>query len=61
MSSIASMIGRAIMPLRPGLTAIASARWGTPTLGLTSAAFEDGAPIPKRYTADGAGTSPPLQ
>ncbi len=61
MSSFASMVGRAIRPLRPGITAVASARWGKPTLGLTSAAFEDDGLIPLRFTADGAGLSLPLQ
>jgi Raf kinase inhibitor-like YbhB/YbcL family protein len=32
----------------------------TRRLTLTSAAFQDGAPIPTRYTCDGAGRSPPL-
>ena len=61
MSSFASTIGRAIIPLRPGMAAVTSARWGEPSLGLTSAAFEDGGPLPLRYTADGAGMSLPLQ
>ncbi len=61
MSSIASRFGRAIMPLRPGMAAILSARLGPPTLSVTSAAFDDGGVIPARHTADGAGTSPPLQ
>ena len=61
MPSIASRIGRAIMPLRPGMGAIASARWGEPTLSLTSAEFEHNGPIPLRFTADGAGVSLPLQ
>lgn len=29
-------------------------------MAATSAAFDDGAPIPERYTCDGAGISPPL-
>lgn len=42
-----------------GTTASAPKPTGT-TLGLNSTAFVDGASIPKRYTCDGEGTSPPL-
>ncbi len=35
-------------------------RQGMAALSLTSLAFADHAPIPDRYTADGAGVSPPL-
>ncbi len=61
MPSLASRIGRAIRPLRPGMAALASARFGTAAIPLRSAAFEDGGALPTRYTADGAGLSPPLQ
>lgn len=33
---------------------------GTPKLELSSPAFADGARLPERFTADGAGVSPPL-
>jgi hypothetical protein len=37
------------------------ARDGAPdTLGLSSSAFADGAPIPKEHSCDGTGTPPPL-
>jgi Raf kinase inhibitor-like YbhB/YbcL family protein len=35
--------------------------WGDPTMRVTSTAFKEGETIPKRYTADGANVSPPLQ
>ena len=60
MPGFASTVGHLIRPLRPGIGAAASARLGTPTMTLLSAAFEDGGPMPKRFTADGAGLSPPL-
>jgi Raf kinase inhibitor-like YbhB/YbcL family protein len=46
-------------PSTPGPTATATTT--VATFRVTSAAFADGAPIPKQYTCQGASTSPPLQ
>lgn len=59
-------VGRGLVRLRPGLERVVAAR---PYVGIVTAAaielesvaFVDGAQIPKRFTADGEGTSPPLQ
>jgi phosphatidylethanolamine-binding protein (PEBP) family uncharacterized protein len=61
MTSFVSRFGHAIHRLRPGIDALAMARFGTPTLTLASAAFENGGAIPIRFTGDGAGLFPPLQ
>lgn len=56
-------LGRALANVRAGADklAIAQARLGSFTaLDLTSPAFADGARLPERFTADGAGVSPPL-
>ena len=58
-------IGHALRGQRAGLDKIAfhavDLRAGMAQLTVTSLAFADHAPIPERYTADGAGVSPPLQ
>ncbi|HEY2559030.1 MAG TPA: YbhB/YbcL family Raf kinase inhibitor-like protein [Caldimonas sp.] len=58
-------IGHALRDQRAGLdkTAFRSIdlRAGMAKIAVTSLAFVDHAPIPARYTADGAGVSPPLQ
>ena len=56
----ASRIGHALRPVRAGLGAVAAARLGEGAITLASAAFDDGAPMHARFTADGAGLSPPL-
>ncbi len=61
MPSIVSSIGQAIRGWRPGMGAVASARYGEAAIALTSVAFTDGGALPVRFTADGAGLSPPLQ
>jgi Raf kinase inhibitor-like YbhB/YbcL family protein len=56
-------LGRALAGFRAGADklAIAQARLVPPAaLTLTSPAFADGARLPERFTADGAGVSPPL-
>ncbi|WP_375454333.1 YbhB/YbcL family Raf kinase inhibitor-like protein [uncultured Methylobacterium sp.] len=63
LEKIPAGLGQALSGLRAGLgkTAYHSDFADVPeTLALTSAAFADGAPIPARYTADGAKTAPPL-
>ncbi len=59
------MIGHALREMRAGLDQIAfnhaGLRSGMGLLQVGSLAFADHAPIPQRYTADGEGTSPPLQ
>jgi len=58
-------IGHALRGQRAGLDKIAfhavDLRAGMAQIAVTSLAFIDHAPIPERYTADGAGVSPPLQ
>jgi hypothetical protein len=58
-------IGHALRSQRAGLEKIAfqaiDLRTGMAQIAVTSLAFADHAPIPARYTADGAGESPPLQ
>ncbi len=61
MPGLASTIGRVLRPVRPGLARTACARLGQPTLSLSSAAFTDGGAMDRRFTADGAGLSVPLQ
>lgn len=61
---VPSWLGKALSGLRAGADklAIGRAELGTsfPALALTSPAFADGARLPDRFTADGAGRSPPL-
>ncbi|MDQ6640170.1 MAG: YbhB/YbcL family Raf kinase inhibitor-like protein [Pseudomonadota bacterium] len=58
-------VGHALRGQRAGLDKIAfqavDLRAGMASLTVASLAFADHAPIPARYTADGAGVSPPLQ
>lgn len=58
-------IGHALRGQRAGLEKIAfqavDLRAGMAQIAVTSLAFADHAPIPARYTADGAGLSPPLE
>jgi Raf kinase inhibitor-like YbhB/YbcL family protein len=58
-------IGHALRGQRAGLEKIAyqsiDLRAGMAQIAVASLAFADHAPIPERYTADGAGVSPPLQ
>ena len=56
-------LGRAIRGWRAGADKLAVAQPGLGAferLDLTSPAFADGARLPERFTADGAGVSPPL-
>ena len=61
MTGLASTFGSLIRPVRPGLGATATARYGVRTITLRSVAFDDHGTIPTRFTADGDGLSPPLQ
>jgi Raf kinase inhibitor-like YbhB/YbcL family protein len=58
-------LGHALRGQRAGLDKIAfqavDLRAGMASIIVTSLAFVDHGPIPARYTADGAGVSPPLQ
>jgi Raf kinase inhibitor-like YbhB/YbcL family protein len=57
-------IGHALREQRAGIDKTAfnavDLRQGMAAITVTSLAFADHAPIPERYTADGAGVSPPL-
>jgi hypothetical protein len=61
---VPSWLGRALSGVRAGADKLAVVRSGlgdgVPAMTLTSPAFADGARLPERFTADGAGASPPL-
>lgn len=58
-------IGHALRDQRAGLDqcsfSLVDLRNGTAAITVTSLAFVDHSPMPARFTADGAGVSPPLQ
>lgn len=61
---IPAWLGKALSGARAGMEKVAVARPelgnGFATWSLTSPAFADGGRLPERFTADGAGVSPPL-
>lgn len=61
---VPAWLGKALKGLRAGADKLAIARpelgASFPALSLSSPAFADGARLPDRFTADGAGQSPPL-
>jgi Xaa-Pro dipeptidase len=62
--AVVQRIGKALRPLHAGEHSLACRRTGVriePTIDVTSDAFTRGAPIPLRYTNDGANVSPPLR
>jgi len=65
LEKLPDVIGHALRNQRAGLDAIAfnrsDLRQGTASIVVSSLAFADHAPIPRLYTADGDGRSPPLQ
>lgn len=64
LEKLPDVVGEVLGDVRAGLTATlfhaVDLRQGTATLKLASLAFADHAPIPRQYTADGPGLSPPL-
>lgn len=65
LENLPDALGHALQGQRAGLDKLAiqkiDLRAGMAALTVTSLAFKDHAPIPALYTADGAGTSPPIQ
>ncbi|GIZ50133.1 YbhB/YbcL family Raf kinase inhibitor-like protein [Noviherbaspirillum aridicola] len=65
LEKLPSVIGHALQHRRAGLEKIAfnqiDLRAGTAALQVTSLSFGDHEPIPARFTADGEGSSPPLE
>ena len=65
LEKLPDLIGHALHGVRAGLDEIAfntiGLRAGMASIQVTSLAFVDHAPLPERYTADGAGRSPPLE
>jgi Raf kinase inhibitor-like YbhB/YbcL family protein len=65
LEKLPDVVGHALRGVRAGLDQVAvnnsGLRSGMGQLHVASLAFADHAPIPSRYTADGEGTSPPLQ
>ena len=65
LENLPDVVGHVLRGQRAGLDKIAfqavDLRAGMASLTVASLAFVDHAPIPERYTADGAGLSPPLQ
>ena len=64
LENLPEFVGEALSDVRAGLTHTlyhaVDLRQGMSSLTLQSLAFADHAPIPGKYTADGAGLSPPL-
>lgn len=62
MLNLPDLLGHALRDQRAGLEKIVFSQLAlhTADIDLASDAFEDYAPIPRRYTADGNGWSPPL-
>ncbi|MGJ7534273.1 MULTISPECIES: YbhB/YbcL family Raf kinase inhibitor-like protein [unclassified Variovorax] len=65
LEKLPEVIGQALQGVRAGLDNIVfntlGMREGMASIALTSVAFADHAPLPRRHTADGEGVSPPLQ
>jgi Raf kinase inhibitor-like YbhB/YbcL family protein len=65
LEKLPDVIGHVLQGARAGLDKILfnriDLRNGTARIQISSLAFADHAPIPPRFTADGEGTSPPLQ
>ncbi|WP_151637565.1 YbhB/YbcL family Raf kinase inhibitor-like protein [Noviherbaspirillum aerium] len=65
LEKLPSVIGQALQDRRAGLDSIAfnliDLRNGTAAISVSSLAFGDHEAIPEQYTADGVGTSPPLE
>jgi Raf kinase inhibitor-like YbhB/YbcL family protein len=65
LEKLPAAVGRALRAARPGMEELVfndEALVEVPeTIVLTSPAFEDGSPLPVRFTADGEGLSPPLR
>ena len=56
--------GHALRKVRPGLSEITSSKWSSFLpfgIRVSSPAFEDGKPMPVRFTGDGEGIAPPLR
>jgi len=64
LEKLPEVIGHALREQRAGLDkctfTLIDLRHGTGAIQVSSLAFADHAPIPSKYTADGAGVSPPL-
>ena len=64
LEKLPDVVGEVLGDVRAGLTRTlfhaVDLRQGTAILKLASLAFADHAPIPRQYTADGPGLSPPL-
>ena len=64
LEKLPDIVGQALRGRRAGLDKTAfhavDLRGGMASIAVASLAFADHAPIPERYTADGAGISPPL-
>ena len=63
-ASIMRSVGEALRPVRPGVAMLTSSKFsGFLGYALTvgSMAFDNGSPMPVRFTQDGAGLCPPLR
>ncbi|MDB5964366.1 MAG: hypothetical protein JWQ72_866 [Polaromonas sp.] len=65
LENLPGVLGHALRDVRAGLENVcvnqSGLRTGMAAITVSSLAFADHAPMPSRYTADGAGVSPPLQ
>ncbi len=63
LENVPAAVGHALSGIRPGMDKVTYTTAGSgiaETMRITSSAFADGAPMPPRFTGDGAKISPPL-
>ena len=63
-TSIIRSVGQALRPVRPGVAMLASSKFSGflgYALTVSSTAFDNGQPMPVRFTQDGASLCPPLR
>ena len=64
LTSVMRSLGEALRPIRPGMIMLSTSKFSGflgSAIKVSSPAFDDGQPIPVRFTQDGENLSPPLR